>query len=978
MARDLRVRSPVKTRHSQGAMSDRKRKLDDTDLTLRRSTRALLASDQSQLSQQKIRAYWKKPYLIITGLSNLPLDDEQADGTNPDDVGSSDDDSEDGATWEKRWLESPSKRRKIERLSDSPAGSPREHSKGHSRSGSGAKLTSGSIRLRRQIHKPNKTSKIHLTNVAHPSTPPASTGASRDTSAPPSPQRQIISEAVSETFSQSRNGNLPADETQENEEYFSDKSSAGFSLSSAPSSVGTPEPVEVENTIESAPAAPKDPNNLEETDLPPPFLDFLAPGHPDVYEDEAARIMARLFAPIPLPIRFIRPLVSHAAESRSTETLITLAANTQKALQAWQDEYIRLDKKTAPVSLPFPKKPATGGRIPLDPAVFDMEKHKELYGDGSTLAKAMGIVQPSSSSRSKGASNTPVEAASGIAGGRELRRRRGDNGIIDGLGISSDDAGAKTSKRARRPVRRFDIGQNNASAEPVSGKGTDFTEPSPQPVRRRRRGAQKVADADKSYLAGPRQRRVQQLARHDDPDSLSPTPDRIDAQEAQMNASNATRHFTHPTGPAAATSSSTVGHPSPFNPQHSTMKGEPLNESGSRGGTTGGRNNTSARGKVGVGEGKSSQAKEIPRPLSPASAAVAAEKKARAKSEKRSESMTAWWAARKKKAAEERIKEMHDRGEFREGTWNVDTIKAWGAAANRQSATAAATPGTAAASSTGYPNQVVPNGGFVGYMPPNNAPGLWAPPPWPAAQGINLTGGQNAIAYPYPGSGYQMQPGTQWDGRGYVQHQHQHQHPPPPPPPPSAPSHSIHQRLPQPPTHNPTPARQSFSSISQLVTPNHPFAQPPNPPQSQNSAPYHGHALGLNRPPSRHETPFQKGLAQNSPEQTPLSQRRPSYPHQSNTYQSTSQPQHLQGRQDLYPPPPPPHHNYQLPQPQPAHVQHTISAAGSSQPPALAPPRPLQPTLPPPHGQRELPPPTPVPVAPKPASSVTKHRPFEL
>jgi hypothetical protein len=41
----------------------------------------------------------------------------------------------------------------------------------------------------------------------------------------------------------------------------------------------------------------------------------------------------------------IAALTKYPASQRSTETLYLLAANTQKILKAWQDEYLVLDAK---------------------------------------------------------------------------------------------------------------------------------------------------------------------------------------------------------------------------------------------------------------------------------------------------------------------------------------------------------------------------------------------------------------------------------------------------------------------------------------------------------------------------------------------------------------------------------------------------------------------------------------------------------
>lgn len=189
-----------------------------------------------------------------------------------------------------------------------------------------------------------------------------------------------------------------------------------------------------------------------------PFLPFPNPlPSRSSFADNAAYTLATKFPPLlPLPT-FITALTSQPLAERSTSDLYELALKTQKALLAWQDEYIKLDKKTAPVAGPFPKKPATGGRQPIDPVRWEDDKEKELFGEGTVLADLV---------KRRAAYNPGVTqiatVPSIIPEGRELRKRKPDISFLENLGISEDDAGALTeSKRARKPVHRFEVGQNN-------------------------------------------------------------------------------------------------------------------------------------------------------------------------------------------------------------------------------------------------------------------------------------------------------------------------------------------------------------------------------------------------------------------------------------------------------------------------------------------------------------------------------------
>ena len=228
------------------------------------------------------------------------------------------------------------------------------------------------------------------------------------------------------------------------------------------------------------PPPPISPNALPVASLPPPFLDFPVVPLPETsFADKAAYLHAQRYKPLPVLSSFTAALTSHAPSTRSTETLLALALNTQRALQAWQDEYLELDQKTCRLSGPVPKKPATGGRQPIDETRWQAEKEKELFGEGSLLA---GLA------RSRQARNeVPTKKM------RERKARRGEAEMLAGgyaaIGPATkapaaiDKIEAGRTQRARKPVKRFE----DAIADGEIA-----------PSKRRRKGAAGGDDTDDS------------------------------------------------------------------------------------------------------------------------------------------------------------------------------------------------------------------------------------------------------------------------------------------------------------------------------------------------------------------------------------------------------------------------------------------------------------------------------------------------
>jgi hypothetical protein len=189
--------------------------------------------------------------------------------------------------------------------------------------------------------------------------------------------------------------------------------------------------------------APED-DMVSDNDLPSPFTDemFEDPNLPD---DEAQALYNKLFEPMTQPEVFIGPLTKFLPGQRSTDNLYVLAANTAAALRAWQDEYLELEKITAPHAA-IPRKAATGQRNPIDYMVYEDQKESELY-DYVFDAKKVGMQDPIAQKVVRDAS------------GRELRTRqpRGQaNKEASAAAAAVVPEEIVTGRRTRKAVAKYD------------------------------------------------------------------------------------------------------------------------------------------------------------------------------------------------------------------------------------------------------------------------------------------------------------------------------------------------------------------------------------------------------------------------------------------------------------------------------------------------------------------------------------------
>ncbi|KAH7030229.1 hypothetical protein B0J12DRAFT_704315 [Macrophomina phaseolina] len=558
---------------------------------------------------------------------------------------------------------------------------------------------------------------------------------------------------------------------------------------------------------------------LEDDDLPPPFTN--TPGTPSESEvdDDANRILRKRFDYMTNPQRFIAALTKYAPSERTFDVLYTLAENTQAALKAWQDEYLAIDKRVAVHANNGPRKPVNGGRVPVDPQVFDDQKEADIYSYVYDARKPPGTQDPFGQ-----------RIGTDYVGGRELRHRRTRDVTAEDLAQSEEEVG----KRKRRAAQRFDGTADTGSR--TRKRDHDGSE-TPEPPGPRKRG--KVGSASKGQAYVPARIREMRgesamtTSASEDDDTYEGTPEprgpgrrrgrppgsknlaqRKDAgikkgprgkkgaaAQAAANAANNEQNSTQTTFPSAP--SSVTGAPpqqpqqqQPFfvqgynhaphsnippasaapvpginadptfisahpqqTAQHPFSAGVPIQTTMAPGTPT--QANGHAQHIQAATTTPASGAQPAHTPTSAGSSTTASGRKKGVKSEKRSASMTQWWAERKARQAADRQAEQQRQA----------------AAAEAQNAAAAAH------NPQGYG---VPVNGYKGPYPPTQAqPPFQSYSTQPAVQPSNF----RAIAPgPHQGQGAQAQAQT-----------HHHHH---------IPQATHHHHTPPAPLHPPTQAGQ--------------------------------------------------------------------------------------------------------------------------------------------------------------------------
>ncbi|KAF2469100.1 uncharacterized protein BDR25DRAFT_304629 [Lindgomyces ingoldianus] len=226
------------------------------------------------------------------------------------------------------------------------------------------------------------------------------------------------------------------------------------------SSTQTPQGRDAASTpAEAAVPALLDPEDdvLSDSDLLGPWVEDYEPPNESECDDKADYLLKTQFKPMTNVQDIIASLTKYPVSQRSTASLYAMAENTFKILKAWQDEYLMLDARTAPHAHP-PKKPAQGGRIPLDPLVYEDMKEADLYGYAYDPKKGPGNQDPFA--QRPGAEKV---------GGRELRQRRARD-MLGSAAPSEDeeeeeeDNEGRPSKRIRRAAKKFDLSEEGTGA----------------------------------------------------------------------------------------------------------------------------------------------------------------------------------------------------------------------------------------------------------------------------------------------------------------------------------------------------------------------------------------------------------------------------------------------------------------------------------------------------------------------------------
>ncbi|QIW98935.1 hypothetical protein AMS68_004453 [Peltaster fructicola] len=179
-------------------------------------------------------------------------------------------------------------------------------------------------------------------------------------------------------------------------------------------------------------------DQLGEEDLPELYLKEWPTSTAEEDNDEAAHILRQVCRPLTDPEAFIKAMTKLDVSTRPTEVLYKIAKHVQAALQLMQDEYLEHDKITAPHAR-IPRRVATGGRLPVEPQLFEDRKEADLY-DYQVDPKKIGYQDPEEQKISRDVD------------GRELRKRR-KRGELDPDSILSE---APLPRRMIKPVERFE------------------------------------------------------------------------------------------------------------------------------------------------------------------------------------------------------------------------------------------------------------------------------------------------------------------------------------------------------------------------------------------------------------------------------------------------------------------------------------------------------------------------------------------
>jgi hypothetical protein len=440
---------------------------------------------------------------------------------------------------------------------------------------------------------------------------------------------------------------------------------------------------------------------ISDDDLPSPFTDDMFED-PNLPADEAQALYNKLYEPMTQPDVFITPLVKFLPGQRTTDNLYVLAANTAAALRAWQDEYLELEKITAPHAA-IPRKAATGQRGPIDHMIFEDQKEADLY-DYVFDSKKVGMQDPI-------AQKVVRDAA-----GRELRTRQPRGQANKEASVVAAAAAAATAavipeeivtgRRARKPVAKYDgvvstdqaMGRKRGAdamsetpeAEPIAKRGKTTGRGRGGRGGRGSRGGRGGRGNGGGGAAGGRgglmSKRIQEMREESAAISVTPSEEELSGSDVGSVAPD-TRENSPIYDPMPATGTITPGLAPESVGDPDSENGPSLTASGKKKGRPKGSKNHHKRSDAGIPKGprvpkapssgipsldgthmnapasaESSFASGMADTTAPAVGGNAEDapldpKRKVPRSEKRSKSMVEWWARRKAKEAEDKARE---------------------------------------------------------------------------------------------------------------------------------------------------------------------------------------------------------------------------------------------------------------------------------------------------------------------------------
>lgn len=162
-------------------------------------------------------------------------------------------------------------------------------------------------------------------------------------------------------------------------------------------------------------------------------------------------------------------LTKHPVAARPLSVLEKLAEHYTRQLANLQDEYLAIERQIAPHSK-VPRKPAKGGREPIDPVIFEDKKEADLY-DYQYDPRKLGEQDPLAQKIVRDAE------------GRELRKRRQRGGIeaaetAPGWHFGEGPTVAGTKRQSRQPSRFESVVEpprKRARPAPVEAKAASLT-----------------------------------------------------------------------------------------------------------------------------------------------------------------------------------------------------------------------------------------------------------------------------------------------------------------------------------------------------------------------------------------------------------------------------------------------------------------------------------------------------------------------